>query len=144
MKRSLRPGVGGGTLSESFPSTPEGSPPLWAELAPLVLCGLSLLICHILLPLIIIILLSFFYKEIGIMRLSPRRRESWMGRVLNWRVFSWLEQKGSQGRSPRILKGCSSLCLPPFATQSKTKGRNCGSEESGGKENHSWNVCHLS
>ena len=45
-----------------------------------------------------------------------------MGRVLNWRASSWLEQKSSQGRSPRVLKGCSSLCLPPFATQSKTKG----------------------
>ena len=143
MKRSLGPGAGGGALSESFPSTPKGSPPLWVELAPQVRCGLSLLICHILLPLIILmILLSFFHKEIGILQLNPRRRKSRMGRVLDWRASSWLEQRVSQGRRPRIaqrmlLPLSSPLCNP------KQK-RETGSEESGGKENHFWNVCHLS
>lgn len=40
-----------------------------------------------------------------------------MGRVLNWRASSWLEQKGSQGRSPRIAQRMllslpSPLCNP--------------------------------
>lgn len=56
----------------------------------------SLLICHILLPLVaVMILLSFFYKEVGIQQLDPGRRECWMRRVTHW--IGWPEAGWSRG-----------------------------------------------
>ena len=66
-------------MGEPFPSTPAGSPPLWAVRAALLECDVvsSLLICHILLPSVTILMLSSFsYKEVGILPLTPGRRES--------------------------------------------------------------------
>ena len=89
----------------------------------------SLLICRMLLPLVtIMILLSFFYEEVGILQLNPRRRESWMGREPHW--IGWPVAGWSRGVARAEALVSLKTCTPP-STQSKTKWRNCGSEESG-------------
>ena len=57
-----------------------------------------------------------------------------MGRVLDWRASSWLEQKGSQGISPRIaqrmlLPLCSPLCNPKQDEREKLVQRNLGEKK---------------
>ena len=57
-----------------------------------------------------------------------------MGRVLDWRASSWLEQKGSQGRSPRIaqrmlLPLSSPLCNPKQDEREKLVQRNLGEKK---------------
>lgn len=59
-----------------FFSTPTGAPPLWAVLEAQVWCGFFLLICHILLPLVtIMILLSSLSEEVVI--LPPFQKKEW-------------------------------------------------------------------
>lgn len=78
MKHSLglRVGVQSG-VGELFPSTLKVLHP--SGLSWLLKCDVvsSLLICHILLPLVtILIALSFLYKEVGVLQLNPGRWES--------------------------------------------------------------------
>lgn len=80
-------GVGKGRVELFPPPSPQVLHP--SGLSWLLECDVasSLLICHILLPLVtVMILLSFFYKEVGIQQLDPGRWEGWMRRVTDWMV----------------------------------------------------------
>lgn len=139
MRYSLGLGVGGGAgLSEPFPSTPQVLHP--SGLNWLLKCDVasSLLICHMLLPLVtIVILLSFFYEEVGILQLNPRRRESWMGRAphwIGWPVAGW-SRGVARAEALVSLKRCSPLFNPKQDKMEKLWFRGVWD---------SWNVCHLS
>lgn len=124
LANEIFPGAGSwgwGWVEWALPLHPAGSPPLWAELAAQVWCGL--LPSH--LPYapslghhrdIIKLLLRGSWNSAA--ESSKKGKLDGEGASLDWMACSWLEQRGSQGRSPSITQ----KMLPSLQPKARQNG----------------------